>query len=68
MRARDLIGRKIVGVEWHRFSSERPFSRQNDCTDPVLIFDNGQRLAFVVQETEVGEYGIELVLSGKVNA
>jgi hypothetical protein len=69
MRARDLIGRKIVGVKWNRFRTEKPGVKPADgdywATDPVLILDNGRQLRFVVQETDVGEYGVELCLSDR---
>ena len=71
---RALIGRRITGVELHRFDRNRnkqeegypqPYGGKDRwASDPVIELDNGQRLRFVVQETDVGEYGIELVLSG----
>lgn len=67
VRPRDLIGRKIVAVKLCRFQTMRDGAKPTDedywATDPVITLDNGRRLAFIVQETEVGEYGVALCLS-----
>jgi hypothetical protein len=61
MRARDLIGRKIVAVDFGR-----DWDGQQWLTRPVLTLDNGQRLSFVVQETHDGaEYGVSLCFRPK---
>ena len=60
MRARELVGRTIVAVEWNKFATGD--SSHPTTTDPVLVLDSGARLGFVAIETEVGEYGVELVL------
>jgi len=63
IRARDLIGRKIIAVDLRRFHTGRhdaPWS-----TDPILTLDNGRKLYFSTQETEVGEYGVELCLTDR---
>jgi hypothetical protein len=57
-KKRDIVGRKIVGIVWNYFDTGR--TDPSKTTDPVLILDNGTRLSFVVRETEVGEYGIEV--------
>lgn len=57
---RDIVGRKIVAVDWRPFETGR--TEREKTTDPVLVLDNGTRLTFVVMETEVGEYGIEIVV------
>jgi hypothetical protein len=54
----DLVGRKIKAIEWNKFDD----GRGKQVTDPVLILDNGVRVAFVTIETEVGEYGIQIVV------
>jgi hypothetical protein len=65
--ARALVGRRIVKVELRRFPTDRAGAKRNDsdywATDPQILLDNGRWLRFNVQETEVGEYGVELVLS-----
>jgi len=63
VRTRDLIGRRIVGVEWNRFHVRPETDKRFTTTDPVLILDNGARLSFVVAETESQEYGVELCLA-----
>jgi hypothetical protein len=56
-----LIERKIIDILFRPFPNGRNGIAQN----PIIILDNGQRLSFVVEETEVGEYGISLVISSK---
>ena len=58
---RDLLGRKIVDVNFRRFATDRP--KNPWTTAPILTLDNGRRLWFVVAETEVGEYGVEISIS-----
>lgn len=58
-KKRDVVGRKIVDVEWNWFETGRGSKKS---TDPTIILDNGSRVHFVVIETEVGEYGIEMVV------
>lgn len=60
MRARDLVGRRIVAVRQNRWWCP---SYQKWCTDPVLVLDNGTTLHFVVQETGSGEYGISITVT-----
>lgn len=60
MRTRDLIGRTIVAVDMQKFHTgrkDRPFSFK-----PVFTLDNGKMLTFGVDETEVGEYGIDITV------
>jgi len=49
-----LIGRRIVAVDLYPFAD----GRGGTATQPVLHLDNGRRVWFTVQETEVGEYGV----------
>lgn len=65
-RRRDLIGRKIVDVQFNRFRA-RPDSGvdRSIATDPTLILDNGARLRFSVEETEIGEYGVAILIDKK---
>jgi hypothetical protein len=60
---RDLVGRKIVDVEFRRFHDPD----HGWCTDPVLILDNGRRVYFVTQETVTGDYGVFLGITEKLN-
>lgn len=54
-----LKGRRIVAIEWRAF--RRRVGRENDwTTDPVFTLDNGVRVTFSTNETEVGEYGISV--------
>ena len=59
MRTRDLVGRTIVAVDLGRFAD----GRGGWAFQPVITLDNGRRLTFSVQETDTGEYGVELLLS-----
>lgn len=68
VRARDLVGRKIVAVRFNRFPAwmENQRARRGEwANNPVLVLDNGRELKFVVQETDVGEYGVELRLTAR---
>jgi hypothetical protein len=58
-RARDFIGRTIVAVDFRQFSDGKGGWAHN----PVLVFDNGRKVYFVVEETEVGGYGVEMCLT-----
>lgn len=55
---RSLVGRKIVGVDFKR---QYDSSRHVNFTQPVLTLDNGCELVFVVQETDIGEYGVTIL-------
>ena len=59
-----LVGKTIAAVEMH------PFRANPDCSvdrrmahDPVITFTDGTKLRFVVQETEIGVYGVDLLIS-----
>ncbi len=58
--ARALKGRRIVSVKLHPFD---PSNGQEAATDPVIMLDDGSILRFSVQETDVGEYGVELCVT-----
>lgn len=57
--ARALVGRRIQSVELNPFD---PTNGQPAATDPAIYLDDGGALFFTVQETDTGEYGIELGL------
>lgn len=63
---RDLIGRTIVDVEWRAFRA-RPQDKSDRkmAHDPVLILDNGARVHFMTEETDVGEYGTCILVTKK---
>lgn len=61
-----LKGRRIVEVKWNSFKTGRSVGRgQGWTTDPVFILDDGSKVGFSVQETEVGEYGISVNIRPK---
>jgi hypothetical protein len=60
MRARDLVGRTIVAVDFGRWYDGK---RHEWITDPVLTLDNGREMGFVVLETDCGEYGVSIALT-----
>jgi adenosylcobinamide amidohydrolase len=54
-----LKGRRIVEIRWNAF--RRGGGREPGWTsDPVFILDDGTKVSFSVEETEVGEYGISV--------
>lgn len=57
-----IIGRKIVAVDMNPFEAapETP-SANRTVFDPVFTLDNGARVKFLTTETEVGEYGIDVI-------
>ena len=54
-----IVGQRIVEVNLRPFDD----GRGGVATDPEIILENGVRLHFTVQETEVGDYGILLGLA-----
>jgi hypothetical protein len=52
--ARLLVGRTITAFHLNSFSDGKGGTAHN----PVLYLDNGAKLAFSTEETEVGEYGV----------
>lgn len=55
-----LKGKRISRVTMNAFASD-----DGPATDPVVWFTDGTCLRFVVQETNGGEYGIDLVYPGR---
>lgn len=53
-----LKGRRITEIRWNAF--RRGGRGQDWTTDPVFILDDGSKVGFSVEETEVGEYGISV--------
>ena len=51
---RELVGRKIVGFKANPFAD----GRGGLAHDPALVLDDGSILRFVVEETDVHEYGV----------
>ena len=54
---RRVIGRKIVDVDLRPFQSDPRYPAER-AHDVIFTLDNGAQISFVVEETEVGEYGI----------
>jgi hypothetical protein len=54
-----LIGRTIVAVEFNPFSD----GRGGTAHDPRLTLDNGRCIYFSTEETDIGEYGICMMIS-----
>ncbi len=62
--ARALKGKTIARVILYPFDPNFGSSKCIDevATDPVIVFTDGTRLGFVVEETEGPEYGVRLSL------
>lgn len=56
-----LRGRRIVKVLLRPFNDEL----RGTVTDPLIVLDDGTTLSFLTQETDVGEYGVKLIISDK---
>ena len=60
---RALKGRRIVDVKLRKFRTGVKYqSRQEWTYNPLIILDNGAKLCFGVDETDVGSYGIAPIL------
>ncbi len=64
-RKRDLIGRRIVAVDWRPFQAAPETFPRLMAHFPRLMLDNGRELYFVTEETEVGEYGTRVCITEK---
>lgn len=63
-----LKGKRVARVALHAFDpneNEQARTGREVATDPVIWFTDGTCLRFMVQETEVGEYGVELIYPGR---
>ena len=65
---RDLIGRKIVAVDFRRFGRNIEghqcyVGKDRLTTDPLITLDNGRTLWLVVDETDIGDYGVSICIS-----
>lgn len=56
---RSLVGRTITAVDYRPFSDGKGGMAHN----PVIKLDNGREIYFLVEETEVGEYGVSIGLA-----
>jgi hypothetical protein len=61
MNLRWILGKRIVEVNMNPF----PDGMGGTTHNPVFTLEDGSQVRFAVQETEVGEYGIELVYRKK---
>ena len=59
--ARLLIGKTIKSIALCPFEPLLDATSDEPATDPVILFTDGTTLRFLVEETEVGEYGIHLI-------
>jgi hypothetical protein len=55
-----LKNKRIVHVELNAFNTDDDYRVVS--FNPVLVLDDGSRLSFSVDETEIGEYGMTLHL------
>jgi hypothetical protein len=62
--AQALRGKTIARVFFHPFDPNQDGSTtiKDKVTDPEIVFTDGSRLRFSVEETEIGEYGVALSL------
>lgn len=63
-RKTDLVGRTIVDVDFRPFRSQRDDYRPK-AHNPVFVLDNGKRVWFVVEETEMEDYGVNVCITRK---
>ena len=59
-----IVGLEIVAVDLRPFDPNMPNgskSRLSPVFDPVITLSDGSQLYFCVKETEVGEYGVDIV-------
>lgn len=59
-----LKGRRIVKVEMNAFRDGRR-GRNSYAHDPIIYLDDGTQIGFVTEETEVGVYGVDLIIIPK---
>lgn len=55
-----LAGKTIAKVEMHPFQA-RPGNDRTVAHDPTITFTDGSQLRFFAEETEIGEYGVDLL-------
>lgn len=55
--ASHLVGLTIVAANLRPFDG----GRSSPAFNPVLTLSDGSKITFLVQETEVGEYGVEIL-------
>lgn len=58
-----LKGRKIVRAEVDMFDPMRAGEPRARAHDWCLVLDDGTRVRFLTEETETGDYGVDLVLT-----
>jgi hypothetical protein len=70
VKKEDLIGRRIVRVDFRQFRTHREGVGLEDpgywTTDPQILLDNGRWLRFLVEETDGDGYGVKLILTPAV--
>lgn len=55
-----IVGKTVAKVEMNSFEAAPDVNRRL-AHDPRVTFTDGSSIRFVTQETEVGEYGVEIV-------
>jgi hypothetical protein len=56
-----LVGLTIVAVDLRPFDANMNSSTNRPrAFNPILTLSDGSRVTFLVQETEVGDYGVEI--------
>jgi hypothetical protein len=60
-----LRRRTIVNVRVRRFNARINKKGVVWATDPIIELDDGTTVSFLTQETETGEYGIELCINNQ---
>jgi hypothetical protein len=65
--AKTLVGKTIASVEINPFdpNDDRQYIDTMSC-NPVIYFTDGSSLAFVVEETEISEYGVRFSFMRKL--
>lgn len=63
-RKMDLLRRRIVAVDLRPF----PDGRGGRAFDPLLVLDDGSTLSFDVTETDVGAYGVRVMIDDETHS
>lgn len=62
MNPRWLLGRTIIAVDMRPFDSAANGAGKGPIAhDPEIALDNGARLRFQAEETDLGTYGVQIV-------
>ena len=64
-KAQDLIGRKIVAVDFRPFKAYLDPKSKTMAHDPTITLDNGRRLYFLTEQTENATDGVWIGITDK---